>query len=349
MPPTPSSRPSTATVDAFAAASPGPTMPWARSRLPVHGHRGQHASLGRARRPDGPGARASTIGSCARAVDGHRGSVIKTTGDGMLAVFADAVRCPRRGGRRPAGAARRDVGRDRRRCGSGWRSMRVPPRHATATTSVPPSIGWRGSSPSPTAADHLLHGRGRARPRWAPGVGRALSTSARTGFATSTDPSRSTRSSSADLDRDFPPLRSLSTRRSTCRSSSRASSARQGARRGGVAHRAAPARDPHRHGRDRQDPVDAGGRGPAHGPPTRTACGSRSWRRSATPPRSRPRSPRALGAPEIPGRPDGRNGHGIRSRTRTCLLLLDNAEHLVDGVARFADRLLANPLRVCTS
>lgn len=59
---------------------------------------------------------------------------------------------------------------------------------------------------------------------------------------------------------------------------------------------------------------------------------------------------RALGAPEVPGVP------AISTVTafvadKDLLLLLDNAEHLVDGTARFAERLLANApnLRILTT
>ena len=50
---------------------------------------------------------------------------------------------------------------------------------------------------------------------------------------------------------------------------------------------------------------------------------------------------RALGAPEIPGVPTVATVTAFVA-DKDLLLLLDNAEHLVDGVARFADRLLAN-------
>jgi predicted ATPase/class 3 adenylate cyclase len=49
---------------------------------------------------------------------------------------------------------------------------------------------------------------------------------------------------------------------------------------------------------------------------------------------------RALGAPEIPGVPAMSTVAAFLA-DKDLLLLLDNAEHLVDGVARFAERLLA--------
>jgi len=49
---------------------------------------------------------------------------------------------------------------------------------------------------------------------------------------------------------------------------------------------------------------------------------------------------RALGAPEIPGVPALSTVSAFLA-DKQLLLLLDNAEHLVDGVARFADRMLA--------
>ena len=153
------------------------------------------------------------IGSCARASTRIGGSVIKTTGDGMLAVFADAVAaidaavaaqrpCAMRPGTRSA------------RCGFGWRSTPVPPRRATGTTSVPPSIAWRGSLPSPTAARSS-----------AP---RSLPCSPAMRLPASVDlvdlgshrlrdidrPEQIYQVVVGDLDRGFPPLRSLSTRRS---------------------------------------------------------------------------------------------------------------------------------------
>ena len=49
---------------------------------------------------------------------------------------------------------------------------------------------------------------------------------------------------------------------------------------------------------------------------------------------------RALGAPEVPGVPAGATVAAFLA-DKKLLLLLDNAEHLVDGVARFADTMLA--------
>ncbi|HLO35078.1 MAG TPA: AAA family ATPase, partial [Candidatus Deferrimicrobium sp.] len=59
---------------------------------------------------------------------------------------------------------------------------------------------------------------------------------------------------------------------------------------------------------------------------------------------------RALGAPEVPGVPAVATVTAFVA-DKDLLLLLDNAEHLVDGVARFAERLLANApgLRILTT
>ena len=59
---------------------------------------------------------------------------------------------------------------------------------------------------------------------------------------------------------------------------------------------------------------------------------------------------RALGAPEVPGVPAAATVAAFVA-DKEVLLLLDNAEHLVDGTARFAERLLATApgLRILTT
>ncbi len=59
---------------------------------------------------------------------------------------------------------------------------------------------------------------------------------------------------------------------------------------------------------------------------------------------------RALGAPEVPGVPAVQTVTAFVA-DKDLLLLLDNAEHLVDGVATFAERLLSNApgLRIMTT
>ena len=59
---------------------------------------------------------------------------------------------------------------------------------------------------------------------------------------------------------------------------------------------------------------------------------------------------RALGAPEVPGVPTLETVTAFLAE-KDLLLLLDNAEHLVDGVARLAERLLASAprLRILTT
>ena len=72
-----------------------------------------------------------------QAVESARGTVIKTTGDGLLAVFDDQVDAV--GAAVAAQRALRDVvGVPSARSGSGWRSIRAPPNRATGTTSGRP-------------------------------------------------------------------------------------------------------------------------------------------------------------------------------------------------------------------
>ena len=62
----------------------------------------------------------------------------------------------------------------------------------------------------------------------------------------------------------------------------------------------------------------------------------------ADPEQIAPEIARSLGVPEVPGRPVIDAVAGFLG-PKELLLLLDNAEHLVEGVARTASRLLAAP------
>ena len=129
-------------------------------------------------------------------VDGHGGSVIKTTGDGMLAVFTDAVAAL--DAAVAAQRALRDATWDetgplrvRMALHAGAAEARDGDYFGPALNRVARilAIAHGGQIICSTVAAVLardgLPGRSSS------------STSARTGFATSTDPSRSTRSSSA--------------------------------------------------------------------------------------------------------------------------------------------------------
>ena len=278
--------------------------------------------------------------------------MVKTTGDGMLAVFDDPAAGDLGGDRRASGRCATRPGARRVRSASGWRSTRAQRRPATATTSARRSTG----SPRILAIGHggqILASAVAAGPRSgrAPRGSRAASTSARTACGTSTGPSRSTRSSS--------PISARRSRRS-------ARSARGG--------RTSRSQLTSFVGRERElaevetlvdrhrlvTLIGTGGTGKtrlmleAAGAPrgsfSRTGSGLPSSPRSAIPRRSPRRSP----------------GRSARRRCRACprsttvtafladkelLLLLDNAEHLVDGVAGVAERLLgaAPRLRILTT
>ena len=54
------------------------------------------------------------------AIEAHDGRVVKTTGDGVHAVFASVRRCDGRGGRGAVRARPQSRGRRPGRCGCGW-------------------------------------------------------------------------------------------------------------------------------------------------------------------------------------------------------------------------------------
>ena len=250
-------------------------------------------------------------------VDAHGGSVIKTTGDGMLAVFADAVAADRRGGRGPASPARCDLGRDRPVAGPDGAPCGCRRGARRGLLRSRPQSGGADPRHRPRRPDHLLGGRRRARPRWAPGVGRARRP--RLAPASRHRPTRADLPGRRRRPRPRLPAAPLA-EHAPIQPAGPADELRrtgEGARRGGDAHRAPPAGDAHRHGRDRQDPSDAGGGRPAHRPlrGRRVDRGAGSARRPvADPVRGRPRARRARGArASRRWRPSPRS-----SPTRTC-------------------------------
>ena len=136
-----------------------------------------------------------------------------------------------------------------------------------------------------------------------------------------------------DLPRTFPPLRSLSTRRSNLPVQLTSFVGRERELdEVADAHRPTPAGHAHRHGWDRQDPPHAGGRRAV----SSTATPDGVWLAELAPLGDPSQIPsevaRALGAPEIPGVPAIATVTAFVAE-KDLLLLLDNAEHLVDGVA----------------
>ena len=183
-----------------------------------------------------------------------RGSVIKTTGDGMLAVFADAVAAID-----AAVAAQRAL------------------RDATWDETGPLRVRMALHAGAAEARDGDFFGPALNR------VARILAIAhggqiicsavaavlARDGLPASVElvdlgshrlrdidrPEQIYQVVVGDLDRGFPPLRSLSTRRSNLPVQLTSFVGREKElARGGDAHRASPARDAHRHGRDRARP-----------------------------------------------------------------------------------------------
>ena len=164
--------------------------------LPVHRPGGQHAPVGaipgrRCRRP-----RAGTTRSCARPSRGPRGTVVKTTGDGMMAVFAGAIDAAAASLAAQRGADRRALGRDRPAPGADGRS--------TAGEAEQRGGDYFGTTVNRAArimaAGHggqvlLSASAGRARGRAAAARRRASATSASTTCGTSAAPSTCTSSS----------------------------------------------------------------------------------------------------------------------------------------------------------
>ena len=282
-------------------------------------------------------------------VDAHGGSVIKTTGDGMLAVFADAVTAID-----AAVAAQRAL------------------RDATWDEIGPLRVRMALHAGAAEARDGDFFGPALNR------VARILAIAhggqiicstvaavlARDGLPESIElvdlgshrlrdidrPEQIYQVVVGDLDRDFPPLRSLSTRRSNL-----------------------PVQLTSFVGRERElaevatlierhrlvTLIGTGGTGK-----TRLMLEAASrlidryadgvWIAELAPLGDPSQIPsevaRALGAPEVPGVPSLATVTAFVA-DKDLLLLLDNAEHLVDGVARFAERLLASApgLRILTT
>ena len=200
MPPTPSSRPATATVDAFAAASPArPMSLGAVSTFLFTDIEGstrlweEHA--------DGMGPALAQHDRLLRAsIDAHGGSVIKTTGDGMLAVFADAVAAI------DAAVAAQRALRDATWGETGPLRVRMAIHAGAAEAREGDYFGPALNREARILA--IAHGGQIICSAVAAVLARdrlpaasSSSTSARTGCATSTGPSRSSRSSSATCPR----------------------------------------------------------------------------------------------------------------------------------------------------
>ena len=273
-------------------------------------------------------------------VDAHGGSVIKTTGDGMLAVFADAVAAID-----AAVAAQRAL------------------RDATWDEIGPLRVRMALHAGAAEARDGDFFGPALNR------VARILAIAhggqiicsavaavlARDGLPASVDlvdlgshrlrdidrPEQIYQVVVGDLDRGFPPLRSLSTRRSNLPVQLTSFVGRE-KELGEVAtligrHRLVTLIGTGGTGKTRLM-LEAAGR-----LIDRYADGV--WLAELAPLGDPSQIPsevaRALGAPEVPGVPALATVTAFVA-DKELLLLLDNAEHLVDGVAGFAERLLAN-------
>ena len=340
MPHSPMSRPTTAMVDAFAATSSGAadvlsavstflftdiegsTRLWEEHADRMGPALAQHDRLLRA------------------SVDAHGGSVIKTTGDGMLAVFADAVAAI------DAAVAAQRALRDATWGETGPLRVRMALHAGTAEARDGDFFGPALNRVARILA--IAHG------------GQIICSAvaavlARDGLPASVDlvdlgshrlrdidrPEQIYQVVVDDLDRGFPPLRSLSTRRSNL-----------------------PVQLTSFVGRDKEldevatlierhrlvTLIGTGGTGKtrlmleaAGRLIDRYADGV--WVAELAPLGDASQIPsevaRALGSPEVPGVPALATVTAFVAE-KDLLLLLDNAEHLVDGVARFAERLLAS-------
>ena len=309
----------------------GSTRLWEEHAASMGGALGQHDELLRA------------------AIEGHGGTVIKTTGDGMLAVFADPV-----SGVQSALTAQRSL-RDATWGETGELHVRMALHTGTAETRDGDYFG-----PALNRVARIL-AIGHGGQVICSAVAAVL---ARDELPASVDlldlgshrlrdmdrPEQVYQVVVDDLPRTFPPLRSLSTRRSNL-----------------------PVQLTSFVGRERQlaEVVDLIGR---HRLVTLIGTGGTGktrlmlevagqlmnrypdgvWLAELAALGDATQIPsevaRALGAPEIPGVPAVATVAAFLAE-KDVLLLLDNAEHLVDGVARFAERLLAMApgLRILTT
>jgi predicted ATPase/class 3 adenylate cyclase len=344
MPSTPTPRPATPTVGAFAAASPDPTdilsgvstflftdiegstRLWEEHAAEMGPALAQHDRLLRA------------------SVDAHRGSIIKTTGDGMLAVFADAVAAI------DAAVAAQRALRDAIWDEIGPLRVRMALHAGAAEARDGDYFGPALNRVARILA--IAHG------------GQIICSAvaavlARDALPASVDlvdlgshrlrdidrPEQIYQVVVSDLDRGFPPLRSLSTRRSNL-----------------------PVQLTSFVGREKElsevatligrhrlvTLIGTGGTGK-----TRLMLEAAGrlidryedgvWIAELAPlgdaSQIASEVARALGAPEVPGVPALAIVTAFVA-DKDLLLLLDNAEHLVDGVARFAERLLASAPRL---
>ena len=191
--------------------------------VPVHRCRGLDPPLGGAARGDG--GRTPRHDEILRAaVELHDGFVVKSTGDGVHAVFAAARRRGRRGDRRATRARRASRGPTGCRCGSAWASTRARPSCATATTTgrrrTAPRDSWRWRTAVRSCARSRRSGSS-ATPR---STASASPTSASTACATSRTPNASSRSRTRSCRRSSRRCARSARTRPTCPNSSRPSS-----------------------------------------------------------------------------------------------------------------------------
>ena len=246
------------------------------------------------------------------AIEGRSGTVIKTTGDGMLAVFTDPVSAI------DAALAAQRAMREEAWGETGPLRVRMALHSGEAEARDGDYFGPALNRVARILA--IAHGGqivcsavgGRARGRPAATVDRAR----RSGLP----PPARHRPARAGLPGGRPgpaahvPAASLA-QHAPLQPAGPADQLRRprpGAWRGRGPARPASAGHPDRHGWDGQDTTDARGRGP----PSRPIPGRRLARRAGAPRRPRRRSPsevaRALGAPEIPGYPRDRDRRRIR-------------------------------------
>ena len=197
------------------------------------------------------------------AVEGVGGQVVKTTGDGVHAVFDHHPRRARRGGRRPSAAlGAEDVGCARTACGCAWvvhtgdAVARDGDYYGPAANRAARLMAIGARRPGPGVA----RDRGDPARRDCPTTRRS-STSASTACPTSPRPERIFQVVAAGPAREFPPLRRSTRCPATCPASSpRSSGASEREVDSPSALLASPPRHPHRCRWCRQDAARDPGR-----------------------------------------------------------------------------------------